>query len=163
LVENEHSSTGVQIGIFVIFTAGFGQTNQSTLIASQIILQTKAPELIATGLVLVRFLIQVGVTIGAAIFLTIVKSVVKTNLDSLQETAPIIYQNILASGTDKDYASIRLVGDDLTRGTLNSIYFKGISVSLYVPIAAAVIALLCSIFVTIPKMGEEKNSKETKS
>jgi hypothetical protein len=119
--------------------------------------------MIATGLVLIRFLIQVGVTIGAAIFLTMVKSVVKTNLDSLKGTAPNVYQNIIASGTDKDYSSIRLVGDDLTRGTLNSIYFKGISVSLYVPIAAAVIALLCSIFVTIPKMGEEKNGKETKS
>jgi hypothetical protein len=105
----------------------------------------------------------VGVTIGAAIFLTIVKSVVKTDLGSLQETAPNVYQNIIALGIDKDYASIRLVGDDLTKGTLNSIYFKGISVSLYVPITAAVIALLCAIFVTIPKMEEEKNSKETKS
>ncbi|KAI8888389.1 hypothetical protein K501DRAFT_268016 [Backusella circina FSU 941] len=162
-VENEHSNVGVQIGFMILFTAGLGQTNQSTLIASQLVLESKAPEMIATSLVLIRFLVQVGVTIGAAIFLTIIKVGVKTNLESVHETAPNVYQSIIATDAITNYVKIGLIKDDLIRGTLNSIYFKSISLSLYVPIAASIIALLCSIFVNIPKIGEVKKSKGTES
>jgi hypothetical protein len=162
-VENENSSIGVQIGLTVLYSGGLGFINQSCMIASQLILEVKAPKMLATSMALVRFLIQVGSTVGAAIFLSLMKAGVSTELDLLRETTPEIYQNIIASGTDKDYVNIGLVADDLTRNTLNSIYFKSISASLYVPIVASIIALLCSIFVTIPKVGEKNNTEETKS
>lgn len=160
-VESEKSNTGIQIGMLVLYAFGFGFVNQATNIGSQLILEKTAPRMVAASAALIRFLLQFGMAVMSAIFFSVMNSQVSTNLASLQEIDPSLYQKVVASGAYRDYVKISSISDKQVQTTLNAIYFQSISKVYYVLIASCAIANVCILLVRIPKVPEKKESKET--
>jgi hypothetical protein len=161
-VQTENSNTGIQIGILVLYGVGFGFTNQATTIGSQLILEEAAPHMVPASTALIRFLLQAGVTISTAVFFSFMNAEVKSSIELLRQTDPYLYQKLIESGSYREYVKINSIRVKEVQTILNLIYFKSISKTLYVILTLSAVAIVCIIFVRIPKMPPKK-SEETNS
>jgi hypothetical protein len=161
-VQTENSNTGIQIGLLVLYSVGFGFANQATTIGSQLILEEAAPHMVPASTALIRFLLQAGVTIGTAVFFSFMNVDVKSSIELLRQNDPYLYQKVIESGSYREYVKISSIRVKEVQTILNLIYFKSISKTQYVILALSAVAILCTISVRIPKMSP-KNSEETSS
>jgi hypothetical protein len=161
-VEGEKSNTGIQIGMLVLYSFGFGFVNQATNIGSQLILEKAAPHMVAASAAIIRSMTQFGLGVMSAIFFSIMNSQVSTHLASLHEIDPSLYQKVIESGAYRDYVKISSVSDKQVQTTLSAIYFQSILKVYYVLIATCALANVFMLLLRIPKMPEKK-SKETNS
>ncbi|KAI8889033.1 MFS general substrate transporter [Backusella circina FSU 941] len=158
-VQTESSNTGIQIGFLVLYGAGFGFANQATTIGSQLILEETAPHMITASTALIRFLLQAGCAISTAIFFSTMNAQLKTNLELLHQKDLSLYQKVIESGSYRDYVKISSIQYKEVQTTLNSIYFKSISKTLYITLSVSAVAILCVIFVRIPQMPKKKSEE----
>ncbi|KAI8890889.1 hypothetical protein K501DRAFT_265394 [Backusella circina FSU 941] len=143
-VLTENSSTGMRIGLLMLYGAGFGC----------LILENMVPDMAAASAALIRFLLQFGLAVMVTISFSVMNSEIDANLKSLHQMNPFLYHRNIESGSYRDHVKISLIQDREVQTTLNSIYIKSISKVYYTLITMCSIANERTLLVKIPKMSE---------
>jgi hypothetical protein len=119
------------------------------------ILEKKAPDLVATSISLGHCFNRCGATISTALVLSLLHSQTADDLAALQNTQPNVYNDILTYNTGFNYVNIRDIPSIPAKQTLHVMYYENIRIIIYSFLAWNIISLFSSIFTKVPSISKK--------
>jgi hypothetical protein len=116
------------------------------------ILEKKAPHLVAISNSLGQCFNRCGSTIGTAFVLSLLQSQTADALHVLQSTQPDMYEAILTYDAAHNYVKIRDIPSTSVKHTINIIYYNNIMRIIYGFTVCSIISLIAAIFAKIPSI-----------
>jgi hypothetical protein len=153
----------MKVVFITIFEIGMAFCDVATGLCSQLVLEKKAPHLVATSVSLVQCSMSCGVTVGTAYILSLLQSQSITDVNAFQASQPDTYNELMRYDAAYNYDRVRYIPSTSLKHTLNIMYFENIRNITYGFFVAGIINLMIAILTKVPSVSKtslEETSKE---
>jgi hypothetical protein len=162
-VQTMDTGSVMKVVFITIFEIGMAFCDVATGLCSQLVLEKKAPHLVATSVSLIRCSMACGITVGTAFVLSLLQSQSITDVNAFQASQPDTYNELMRYDAAYNYDRVRYIPSTSLKHTLNIMYFENIRTITYGFLVAGVISLVSAIFIKVPSISKtslEETSKE---